>query len=359
MSRMIEKLEEAREALEDSPAQALKLLPSAASLPTLFRPERDFIAAEAWRQRGYFERAEKLYSKIVRSKKLDPDLHTEACLGSAAGHRSLGHIKLAQARLQEAQRTLQRHGLRSYREPLRLEKALVLRAQGHYRAALTPLRALLKKAVQDRDWARAGFLLWAIGGAERFQGDLQASESSFRKSLSYAQRAEDAVGAGYAHFGLGGITRVRGKFSEAAKHYAKAEKIFRGSDDDFARAYALCGYANALRQLGRLAEAEKYYLRSYKVYSSLEDKVDLAYVDWGLGEVHLRRGEVRKAVARFKAALRAFLAGGEDRGSVLSMVSLSRALHVVGKTAEAEALFSKGITLARRVGLHAHLEIYT
>ena len=69
----IEKMERAREALEDKPSSALRLLPAAASLPVFLRPERNFIAAEAWRAMGYFDRAEKLYRAVLADRVSEED----------------------------------------------------------------------------------------------------------------------------------------------------------------------------------------------------------------------------------------------------------------------------------------------
>jgi tetratricopeptide (TPR) repeat protein len=82
-------------------------------------------------------------------------------------------------------------------------------------------------------------------------------------------------------------------------------------------------------------------------------------VDWGLGQIHQRRGELPAAERRYRAALGAFSQGGEDRGLVLARKSLAEVLHARGRTAEAEKLFDSAVALARRAGLTAHLESYT
>ena len=81
--------------------------------------------------------------------------------------------------------------------------------------------------------------------------------------------------------------------------------------------------------------------------------------DWGLGQVHLKRGELAASERRLRAALAGFAKGGEARGEALSLQSLAQVLHARGRTAEGEELFDAAVRRARGAGLHAHLEIFT
>ncbi|MFH2201534.1 MAG: tetratricopeptide repeat protein [Elusimicrobiota bacterium] len=357
----IDKLEQARDLLEESPAKALKELPSAASLPAALRAERHYLAAEAWRAMGYFERAETFYGKVLTKStaREDAPLWIEAALGSAAGLRSIGVVAAAYRRVRGAEKLARLENLPNNKKQFALERALIERAAGRYLPSLKMLRPMLASALRDKSFAEAAFLLWAIGGAERFSGDLAASEASFLRSKKLAAQARDRVGEGYALFGLGGVTRIRGRLEDSARCYAAAARLFHASDDHFARAYAYCGYGNALRQLGRLRQAEIHYRKSHRLYSQLGDAVDLAYVDWGLGEVNLRRGKLREAAGFYRKSLAAFRKHAETRGEVLAGTALARCLHAQGSTAEAERLFAQSYRLSRRAGIHAHIESFT
>ncbi|MBI3548340.1 MAG: tetratricopeptide repeat protein [Elusimicrobia bacterium] len=356
----VDTLEAAKELLEQGDAVgALRRLGSG-SIPGFLREEADFLAAEAWRSRGFFGRAEALYRKTLgRPAKLDPPLRVEAALGSAAGLRSVGEVPAARRRLADAVRTARVSRLRAYARAIELEDALIDRAAGAYGKSLGKLSAILRTATAERDWAKASFVLWAMGGAFRFKGELAASRAAFERSLSLAGRAGDVSAKGYALFGLGGVTRIMGRLKESATFYRRAARVFRGTQDVFGLAYAECGYANALRQVGRWAEAERRYKRAHFLYSQLGDEPDLGYVDWGLGQVYLRRGDLRRATASFLSALSLFKRHHEERGTALSELSLSHAYHALGRTAAAERLFDAARDRSRRNGLHAHLEIYT
>ncbi len=313
--------------------------------------------ADALRGRGFFLRAETLYSRILRRSEKGSSLWLEAALGSAAGLRALGKVKQASALLGRAAPLARRHPWA--REALELERVMVLRAAGGYEQSVKKLSALLRRARQGRRLDEAAYLLWAMGGALRFQGRLGDSLSAFRRSLSLARRIQDPVAAGYALFGLGGTARILGRLKDSERFYARAKAVFDDTDDLFGKAYAHCGLANALRQGGRLREAERLYRKAYFLYKSLEDEVDLAYVDWGMGKIHLQRGELSAALSRLKAAHEAFSKGGETRGEVLALNAIAQALHAAGKTAEAERKFDAAVRLARRHRLHAHLEVFT
>jgi hypothetical protein len=87
--------------------------------------------------------------------------------------------------------------------------------------------------------------------------------------------------------------------------------------------------------------------------------VDLAYVDWGLGKIAMAEGRLDEAGRRLGMALAGFSRFQEHRGIVLSLMALAAVRHAQGRTSEGERLFDQGLALARKTGLHAHLEVYT
>jgi len=353
-------LEQAEQRLQAADFQgALKAL--SGKPPRVWRAQRDFLAAEALRGQGFFRSSERLYrrlwSRAVRRE--DPALWIDAGLALAACRRSLGGVREARRYLSAVRSLIGSARWRSFRPQLELEAALVERAAGRFGLSIAVLRRLLSRALLARRWAEAAFLLWAIGGALRFSGRLEESKRSFERSRALARRAKDRQGEAYALFGLGGVTRIQGELQASAGYYAQAGRQLAATQDLFGKAYAECGLANALRQLGRWPEAERHYLRSHKLYSSLEDQVDLAYVEWGLGKIHLGRGALPEAKRRLLRALQWFERHGETRGEVLAGVALAQALHASGKTDEAERRFAAAYALARKSGLHAHLELFT
>ena len=327
--------------------------------PRHLEGEARFLRAEALRAQGFFDRAIAEYRHALGAlDRTENDLAIEAWLGLTRCHRSLGNVAQAMHALARA-RKCDGADDPDIKETISLEHALVLRASGQYGRALRQLKTLLRISRRRQDWSGVGFILWAIGGAQRFSGNLRQSHQDFRNSLSSFERAADREGQIYALFGLGGIARIRGRFSEARLAYAEAGRLLGTGPDLFGRAYAHCGLANVLRQLGRWNEADRHYRDSYALYAKLDDRVDLAYVDWGIGQIHLKRGELKRAKRRFNAARKAFAQHREARGEALSLQALAHVEHALGRTASAEALFDAAVTRSRKAGLHAHLEVFT
>ncbi len=338
---------------QEKPERALRALKAPA--PKAAAQERDFLAAEAWRAMGYFEKAFALYRKVLSHSSLAPDLRADSALAMAAIDRSLGRVARAREFLKAARQACgglpQEHSRR-----LELEDALIDRAQGLYPRCLAKFRRLLSSFKAERDFSSAAFALWAAGGARRFSGDFSGAIRDFKSSLALARKAGSQTAQAYAFLGLGGASRVAGQISASKRYYARAAGLLSRTQDIFGRAYAECGLANALRQAGDYEAARARYKRAYKLYASLGDAVDLAYVDWGLGQVLLHLGDLKGARRRFSTALKAFAKAKEPRGVVISRMALACALHAAGETRPAEALFSQALAESRRAKIHAHLE---
>ena len=353
------RLEQAKEFLDQGAfGKALAIL--ARPLPAAFRPECAFLTAESLRGQGYLARAALRYRGLLRQRRgSDRTVWLDSCLGLVCCLRSLGEVRAARRFWEMGRTAAVALGNRGFRERLELEGALIDRAAGRYGRSLSRFKILLARFRSGKDWAAAGYVLWAMGGALRFAGDLEGSRRAFLASLAMGRRARDSAGKVYAWFGLGGVTRIQGRLAEARRYYAEALREVAGTEDVFGQAYAQCGLANVLRQQGELLQAERHYRLAHKLYTRLEDPVDLAYVDWGLGQIALRRGELAAADKSFRLALQGFLRGGEMRGVVLSEVARAQVLHALGHTGRAERIFAGTLRRARRAGIHTHLEIFT
>jgi tetratricopeptide (TPR) repeat protein len=350
------RLERAKEFLDEgSYAKALAVLEK--DLPKQFRPEADILKAECLRSRGYLSAAAAIYRRLVDGLNA-PELASwlDCCLGLVACLRSLGEVAEARRYWAVGRKVA---ATEESRERFDLEGALIERAAGDFKPCIKKLKRHLTRFRRERDWAGAGYVLWALGGALRFAGELAGSRGAFLESLALSRKAGDSAGQAYALFGLGGVTRIQGRFAEAEAYYSRALKAMSGTEDVFGQAYAHCGLANVIRQRGRLAEAERHYIQAHRLYTGIADPVDLAYVDWGLGQIYLKRGELGPAEKRFKIALEGFEKGGETRGVVLSETSLAVLLHARGRTKEAERLFDRAVRRARQGGIHTHLELFT
>jgi len=188
----------------------------------------------------------------------------DCCLGLVACLRSLGDVAEARRYWAVGRKVA---ATKEVRERFDLEGALIERAAGDFGPCMKKLRRHLARFRREKDWAGAGYVLWALGGALRFAGDLAGSRRAFLESLALSRRAGDSSGQAYALFGLGGVTRIQGRFAEAEGYYSRALRAMAGTEDVFGQAYAHCGLANVIRQRGRLSEAERHYLQAHKLYT--------------------------------------------------------------------------------------------
>ncbi|MDD5630217.1 MAG: hypothetical protein PHU21_14210, partial [Elusimicrobia bacterium] len=213
------RLERAKELLDEGAfSRALAVLKG--TLPKAFRPEGDMLRAECLRGRGHLTAAAALYRGLV-DRLYAPDRASwlDCCLGLVACLRSLGQAAEARRYWAVGRKVA---ATKELRDRFDLEGALIDRAAGDFPASLRRLRRHLARFRGERDWAGAGYALWAIGGALRFAGDLGASRRAFLQSLALSRRARDASGQAYALFCLGGVTRIQGGLSEAEGYYARA-----------------------------------------------------------------------------------------------------------------------------------------
>jgi tetratricopeptide (TPR) repeat protein len=351
----IDRLGAARLALELgrwSKAQALLR----GDVPGPWRAERHELLGQALRAQGLLGAAVREFkAALALAREEDPAVVIESAIGAAACLRSLGDTKGAAKLLAQAAGLVRRRRFGGYESTLELESAMILRAEGDWGAALAALERIRRKG----DRALRAYVDWALGGAYRFMGRLGDSVRAFESSRRLAAAEKDALGVGYAEAGLGGSTRVQGRLKDSIRHYTAALNAFSHSEDLFGLAYANCGLANGLRQAGRWVEAERFYRSAFKLYSRLEDPVDLAYVEWGLGQVLARTERPVEASQLIRSALDKFALGNETRGEVLAMVSLAALEHAAGRTARAEQLHGEAVRLAKKAGIHTHLESFT
>ncbi|MFA6316091.1 MAG: hypothetical protein WC943_01635 [Elusimicrobiota bacterium] len=353
-------LEKAQALLDEGrPQDALRALPSAARAPLAL--EHSHLKAECLRSMGDLGDCRAWYQRVLSKAKpsADPVLWLESCLGLVSALRSLGECCRARRLLARGTSLARQKRLDSHLERCRLELVLLDRAEGLYARSIRELKGFLELFRKRGDLAGMAYIHWALGGARRFSGDLEGSLKDYTASRTLAGRARDPIGKGYAMLGLGGIERIKGNLGKALSWYEASRKTFAKTQDLFAQAYAECGQGNCLRQLGRLKEASSRYTTAHRLYSLIHDPVDLAYVDWGLGKIAMAEGRLEDARVRLDLALAGFRSVHEHRGIVLSLLALAAVRHAQGRTSQGERLFDEGLALARRAGLHAHLEVYT
>lgn len=352
---LLDRLAAAKTAIEEGRFEKAERL-LARPLPAAWEPERRRLRGEALRGRGLLGAAvRELQSALKGGPGADPALWCETALAASACLRSLGRAAAAGALLDRVDAAVKRFKLGDYGPELRLERAMLARAEGDWARAVPALQAL-RNGASGRQRA---YLEWALGGAYRFMGDLDAAVRAFEASRKGFLKEKDRLGLGYAECGLAGARRIQGRPMDCILHYSRAARLFEATEDLFGLAYSRCGLANGLRIAGRLGAAERLYAQAEKLYSRLEDPADLAYVEWGQAQLLARTGRQAKAAVLLRRALKRFEAAREHRGAALSLQSLAALEHAAGRSRAGEALFEKAWRTAKKAGLHTHLEVFT
>lgn len=238
-----------------------------------------------------------------------------------------------------------------------LEAAMSFRLAGDRKKAEFIFNVLLKLYTKEKDFSGLSYIWWALGGMNRAYGDLDKSLQCFKKALYFANKARDRFLIVYALFGLAGAMRIKGEINTSIMTYKKAAR-YASKNDTFAAAYSFCGMANGLRQKGELSLALSLYKKSARLYLSMGDKPDLGFVNWGMGEIYKKRGDLKKALNQFREAYSLFK-NVEKRGEILSMLSMAQTLYALGKKKEADKMYFSGLNEARKENFKTYLEIFT
>jgi tetratricopeptide (TPR) repeat protein len=353
-----------------------------------------FIMAEAKRLLGHFEPAIALYNKAIELYKIPaPGRLASAPSGEGAArasasegrggrreagaaaqaaatqidmqlalakcYRTLGRAQKALQIAKNAHKTAIYYHLKDFAMQALQEEAMAHRAAGSLKEAANLLNQVLAHYKKEGDLSATAFALWGLGGIARLEGRFQAGKKYFEESIKLAQKAGDKAAQAYGLCALAGISRVGGDIKACVANYRRAEAIFKHTDDIFGKAYTNCGMANGLRQLGRLEEALKRYAAADKLYSSINDKVDLGFVKWGRADILRRQNKLQAALGEFKAAQKLFANSDEIRGQLLTDFALAQTLYAAGRAKQAEAVFAKAYSRAKKEGLHTHLEVFT
>ncbi len=309
-----------------------------------------FYKGEILRMKGFFKKAVDNYFKFFSS---NPEKNEKlACMIKLAScFRTMGikeeAIRYSKMAIEED----------PHNPDALLEAAMSFRLAGDRKKAETIFNSLEKMYMKEKDFSGLSYIWWAMGGMNRTYGDLGKSVKCFKKALYFASKARDRSLMVYALFGLAGAMRIKGDINASIEAYKKAAG-YASRNDTFARAYSFCGLANGLRQKGELSKALALYKKSGKLYLSMGDAPDLGFVNWGMGEIYKKRGELKKALEKFKEAYMLFKKG-EKRGEILSMFSMAQILYVLGKKEEADKMYFSGLDEARRENFKTYLEIFT
>lgn len=213
------------------------------------------------------------------------------------------------------------------------------------------------------------------------------------KARDYAERAlrlstklTFADGAGRAHMNLGECAYNRGAFPDAQGHYEHALAGFTTAgrqsgivralngigkarmaryDNDtamicFRKALAMAeqskdsaGMANAFYNMALLlpdSAASRHFQRSLQIRRSMNDSIGMAASYWGLGSIHVNRGEPEEAFSNYQRCLTIRERMNDKRGIAYALRSIGNLHWQLGSYHDALACFEKGLKIEEEIG---------
>jgi len=181
--------------------------------------------------------------------------------------------------------------------------------------------------------------------------DREAMESLDR-ALLVCDELDDRAGKAQVLHNMGVLHRHAGRADAAEACYRRALALFGGLGDRFGLAYVLCslgivlgGHADA--DAVTAAAAERHLADSVGLCRELGYRRGEALALGHLGELHLRRGEHRRAVGELRLAVAGCREVDDGPGEVIALRRLGQAYLAAGNLAAARSALQQCLALGR------------
>jgi tetratricopeptide (TPR) repeat protein/transcriptional regulator with XRE-family HTH domain len=145
-----------------------------------------------------------------------------------------------------------------------------------------------------------------LGVLRRLTGDLAGAEQALAQAVDIYQAIGHRHGEASALTELGTTRRLAGDLARARETVARALAVFRATGDRNNEAWALNHYAAIIATAGDEPQARDLYREALVMNRELSKPDDEAVALEGLGECHLRTGDIHTGTAHLRAALAIF-----------------------------------------------------
>jgi hypothetical protein len=147
-----------------------------------------------------------------------------------------------------------------------------LRAQGRLQEAFPALRAALRLAEEEEDWADASICAGNLGGTELLVGQIAAALATAKKSVVLADRSRNAFRMMVTRSTEADALHTAGEREEATDLFGDAERRWREWQPKYPVLYSVPGYryCNLLLSRGKADEARD---RRRRLWSGREPNI--------------------------------------------------------------------------------------
>jgi DNA-binding SARP family transcriptional activator/tetratricopeptide (TPR) repeat protein len=229
--------------------------------------------------------------------------------GQAGALIQLGDMRRAAGDIPRADHDLRR-ALELYRElgnrmgeaDVLLRRGDIRRTTGDFPGAVRDLRHALRLYRELGRWLGQANALARLGDIRQVTGDLQGAANDLQEALDLYLNLGHQLGQGNTLTFLGQVRLSAGDYPGAARHLEAAVDLFRRIGASGNQAWALNHYAAVIMAAGDLARAGTLYQDALRLAREAHHPDDEGRALEGIGECHLRSGDVEAGAAHLTQA---------------------------------------------------------
>ncbi len=192
-----------------------------------------------------------------------------------------------------------------------------------------------------------------LGRARRLLGEIDLARSALHAAIAAARQVGDTEAEADAHLALAGVLALGSTMAAAFAHLDDVERLGSEPLQEAARLQraVLC------TRSGRIDEALEMFAEAIPRLRRRDATIDLARVLANRGGIHVRRGELRQAVADFDEAYDLFSAAGQEFVALQVRHNLAWAAANLGQLPQALAILDENCQAFLRLGHDASLPL--
>lgn len=200
-------------------------------------------------------------------------------------------------------------------------------------------------------------VLCKIGDVEEETGDYEGAIESFKLALTIAERKglKDHLVPSYRR--LGDLKLKKFVWGEAAEMYLTAIRMAEKNQDEFELSRSFRGLGRMYLLKGDYQRALECFIKYFEMPDDLRSKQYVTALQ-EMGDVHLEKGDLDKALYRYKMSVKAV--GGSDRSRELidGYLRMARVLILLGEVEDARRFADDSLWISRTLqNMNLHIRV--
>jgi predicted ATPase/DNA-binding CsgD family transcriptional regulator/DNA-binding XRE family transcriptional regulator len=193
---------------------------------------------------------------------------------------------------------------------------------------------------------RAALAATVLGSAHRYLGEPEAAREYFERAMRHRATLGDERGVSVAANNLALLALDDGDYPRAIALFEQALLTKRRLGDPRSVALGLANLSDVQIRTRRLSAAARSLDEAATLAAELGDRQLVGTLACNQGELAGLRRDWAASAACYRTAVEAFRVGGNGHDVALASIGLGRALHQLGRTAEASACLREAESLA-------------